>query len=71
VAAVGALKVEIQALKDQIASGIIVTPEQLDALAEAVDGIFTPETPAEPVVEEPAEPVVEEPQPEVPADPIV
>ena len=64
-AAVDSLKGEIQALKDQIAGGIIVTSEQLDALAEAVDGIFAPEVP----VEEPVESVTEDP--EVPAEPEV
>jgi|SRR5687768_1238211 len=61
-AGLGALQAEIQALKDQIGAGVIVTPEQLDALAMAVDGIFAPE--ADPVVEEPVEP-------EVPAEPVV
>lgn len=64
-AAVESLKTEIQALKDQIGSDVIVTPEQLDALADAVDGIFAPEVPAE----EPVEPAVEDQ--EVPAEPVV
>lgn len=58
--ALNAFKAEIQALQDQLAGGIVVTAEQLDALSAAVDGIFTPDVPAEPV-----EPVVEEPVAEV------
>ena len=49
-AAVGELQNEIQVLKDQLGTGVVVTAEQLDALSAAVDGIFSPEVPAEPVV---------------------
>ena len=72
-AAVGELQNEIQVLKDQLGTGVVVTAEQLDALSAAVDGIFSPEVPAEPVVEEPVveEPAVEEPAAEVPAEPVV
>lgn len=68
-AGLGALQAEIQALKDQIGNGVVVTAEQLDALMVAVDGIFTPEVQDEPAVEEPTP---EEPaDPEVPAEPVV
>lgn len=40
-AGVGALNDQIQALKDQIANGDPVTPEDLDALVSSVHDIFT------------------------------
>jgi ABC-type uncharacterized transport system ATPase subunit len=41
--ALGALKTEIQALKDQIANGTQVSDEQLTALLDSVNGILKPE----------------------------
>lgn len=69
--AMSGLKGEIQALKDQLAGGVVVTAEQLDALSAAVDGIFTPEAPApvEPAPEVPVEPAPEEPAADPVSDP--
>jgi flagellar hook-associated protein FlgK len=47
-AKVNELMAEIQALKDQIANGTGVTPEDLDALLASVNAIFTA-PPADPV----------------------
>lgn len=44
-ARVGALEAEVQALKDQIAGGQIVTEEQMADLLASVKGIFTPPAP--------------------------
>jgi len=49
-AAIEDCKAQIQALKDQLAAGSVVTPEDLDVILTSVQNIYTPEPTEPPIV---------------------